>query len=314
MEDKPQLKGVLLKIFGNNMVECLQDMPLTANVPPTKIALLASLLHFKPLRQDEVLFHEGAEGDSMYLVYDGRVKATTVDGAGNELVLTEIQAGHFFGEIALLISIPRTCSIVGSVDTILLELRREDLCNFLAHAPQLKENFDRIMKTRTAEHFRKYRTGFFKSIPADKYSVLAHYCTIKIFEAGSVIFEQGEYGDQFYMVANGKVQILVEKDDGSIVEVETKGPGEYFGETGLLQKTPVPSLRDLCIRAVAIQAHVDSQTNLDFNDVHPPGNGDKRHDMMMLSHRDRMAALHVVDRWGGVLQEDDQTILSMEIL
>jgi serine/threonine protein kinase len=75
--------------------------------------------------------------------------------------------------------------------------------------------------------------------------------------------------------------------------------------SGILDTTPVPTLRDLCIRAVALQAFADAQ-DLDFLDVHVPGNGDKRHDFMLLSKRDRTAILHILDRWGGrgVLQDE----------
>lgn len=58
--------------------------------------------------------------------------------------------------------------------------------------------------------------------------------------------------------------------------------------------TPVPSLLDLCYRAVADQVQ---QEALDFEltDRHPPGDG-SRHDMMRLKPRDRAAVLHILDR------------------
>jgi hypothetical protein len=60
------------------------------------------------------------------------------------------------------------------------------------------------------------------------------------------------------------------------------------------KRTPVPSLRDLCIRATADLAHQDS-LDLDVCDKHPPGDG-SRHDMTRLSPRDRACVLHVLDR------------------
>jgi 3-phosphoinositide dependent protein kinase-1 len=60
------------------------------------------------------------------------------------------------------------------------------------------------------------------------------------------------------------------------------------------EKTPVPSLRDLCIRATADLALKDS-LDLDVCDAHPPGDG-SRHDMTRLSPRDKACVMHVLDR------------------
>jgi 3-phosphoinositide dependent protein kinase-1 len=62
----------------------------------------------------------------------------------------------------------------------------------------------------------------------------------------------------------------------------------------ILEKTPVPSLRDLCIRAVAELAFKDS---LDFElcDKHPPGDGSS-HDIMRLKPVERAEVMHVLER------------------
>jgi hypothetical protein len=58
--------------------------------------------------------------------------------------------------------------------------------------------------------------------------------------------------------------------------------------------TPVPSLVDLCRRAVAEQVEVESQ-NVSLCDEHPPGDGSS-HDVTRLKPDDRAAVLHVLDR------------------
>ena len=68
----------------------------------------------------------------------------------------------------------------------------------------------------------------------------------------------------------------------------------YEASSGSRPKTPIPSLRDLCYRAVACMAAQDCE-DLDVCDAHPPGDG-SRHDLLRLSPMDRQAVLHLLDR------------------
>lgn len=54
------------------------------------------------------------------------------------------------------------------------------------------------------------------------------------YDAGSMIVQQGAVGDQFYIVAKGKVEIVLQRSNASDVVVATLGPGQYFGEMQLL--------------------------------------------------------------------------------
>ena len=57
----------------------------------------------------------------------------------------------------------------------------------------------------------------------------AHY------EAGQVVFSQGNLARNFYIIISGKVQVF-RVQDGQEEAVATLGPGEYFGEMSLLQE------------------------------------------------------------------------------
>jgi putative ABC transport system ATP-binding protein len=47
---------------------------------------------------------------------------------------------------------------------------------------------------------------------------------------GDVLFRQGEQGDLVYVVEDGAIEIMRQRDDGTIEKVATIGPGQYFGE------------------------------------------------------------------------------------
>ncbi|QEG43069.1 FAD-dependent oxidoreductase [Roseimaritima ulvae] len=71
------------------------------------------------------------------------------------------------------------------------------------------------------------------------------------FEAGEIIFRQGDLGDALYIILNGEVDVIIESEDTSHV-VAVLTAGDYFGELALLNdhhrsatiqcKTPVDVL------------------------------------------------------------------------
>ena len=57
---------------------------------------------------------------------------------------------------------------------------------------------------------------------------------VTTFAAGEVPVRQGEPGNSFYIIKNGRVDVVVEKTPGESAVVATLGPGNFFGEMSLL--------------------------------------------------------------------------------
>jgi putative ABC transport system ATP-binding protein len=60
----------------------------------------------------------------------------------------------------------------------------------------------------------------------------------KTFDAGNTIYEQGDRGEQIYVVEEGEVETFRVRDDRTEEHVARFGPGEYFGELGPLLDFP----------------------------------------------------------------------------
>lgn len=57
------------------------------------------------------------------------------------------------------------------------------------------------------------------------------------FPKGAVIFRQGDPGEEMFVVAEGHIRLTIGKG-GHETEVNTLGPGEFFGELSLLSGEP----------------------------------------------------------------------------
>ena len=57
------------------------------------------------------------------------------------------------------------------------------------------------------------------------------------FPAGADIIQQGDVPDKFYIITRGKVAVLLQPPDGLDAVIDYLGPGDFFGEVGLLHQS-----------------------------------------------------------------------------
>ena len=100
-----------------------------------------------PLRLEpgSVIVREGDSGDRFYIVAEGEVDVTQ-SGAP----LTELRAGSYFGEIALLRDIARTATVTARTDVVLYALDRDDFLAAVTGHPQSAEAAETVMAARLA--------------------------------------------------------------------------------------------------------------------------------------------------------------------
>jgi CRP-like cAMP-binding protein len=56
-------------------------------------------------------------------------------------------------------------------------------------------------------------------------------------EAGSIVIREGDVADRFYVIAEG-CAVVTRQGDGGSEELARLGPGEYFGEMGMITGQP----------------------------------------------------------------------------
>jgi putative ABC transport system ATP-binding protein len=81
------------------------------------------------------------------------------------------------------------------------------------------------------------KCSIFEGSSPEKLVEVAQKMKIERFPANHWIFQQGEIGDKFYVVRQGSVEVIAEKD-GLKQSVATFGPGDFFGEIALLKDIP----------------------------------------------------------------------------
>jgi hypothetical protein len=75
-----------------------------------------------------------------------------------------------------------------------------------------------------------------------------------LFSGGDVISEQGEMGEEMFIIVSGEVRVITQGADGTEVEIARRGAGEYVGEMSIISREPrmasliaAGEVRALCI-------------------------------------------------------------------
>ncbi len=70
----------------------------------------------------------------------------------------------------------------------------------------------------------------FRGLPEDDLNAIAKKAVVKHFQKNAVVITEGEFSQSLYLILSGKVKIYLNDEDGKELVLDTKGPGEYFGE------------------------------------------------------------------------------------
>ena len=74
-------------------------------------------------------------------------------------------------------------------------------------------------------------TPLFADVPDDALAKVATFATLESVAEGKVIIREGGYSNDFYVIEDGTVK--VEREGDHLADL---GPGDVFGEQGLLEK------------------------------------------------------------------------------
>ena len=78
----------------------------------------------------------------------------------------------------------------------------------------------------------------FSSCPDEQLRMLAAVVTRKSVSRSTTVMAGGDPTDSLYIVLSGRLKVLMSDSDGKEVILSILGPGEFFGEMGLLDDSP----------------------------------------------------------------------------
>ena len=70
----------------------------------------------------------------------------------------------------------------------------------------------------------------FAGLPESDLQAIARKAVIKSYEKNAIVVTEGEFTKSLYVILSGRIKVYLDDENGKELVLDSKGPGEYFGE------------------------------------------------------------------------------------
>ena len=191
------------------------------------------------------IYEPGEFGTSFFTIIDGEV---TLEEAAPQSIRTQLGRGEFFGEMSLLSGRPRLEKAIAGPGCIVVETPRRTMLKLMNSNEEVRSGIDWIFVVRELQrHFAPFAT-------LSELRPIASRVRVRQFNAGDVLFAEGQVGDSLYVVRSGGITLSrnsAKKGQAGDMLVSRVRSGHLVGEMALMGD---PVRRETATATVAAEA------------------------------------------------------------
>ncbi len=113
----------------------LKKIPLFAELTDDDLDELVITLNHVTIAAHEPIFWMDESGDCLYIIQSGQVQISYTDEKGEDIALSRLRPGDFFGELSLIDGGPHTATARALTETVLLTLDRSSFYRYMEKHP-----------------------------------------------------------------------------------------------------------------------------------------------------------------------------------
>lgn len=141
----------------NEEVEILKGVPIFAKIEPAKLKLIAFTGERMTFNAGQELFHQGDQGDAMYVILAGIADVLIDNDKGGQIAVAEMRKNNFVGDMAILGDVPRTATIKARESLTTLRISKDMFYRLVAEVPQMAIEVMRELAHRLEDTNKKLR-------------------------------------------------------------------------------------------------------------------------------------------------------------
>ena len=136
------MEGIWANIYRlgrrkTTLVDILQRVPLFSTLSGKELRVLERTVHPRVYEPEEIVFAETEPGAVMYVIRTGRVRVVLRHKSETPIQLTDLEAGDFFGEMALLGDAARSATAIAQERSEIIGFSHSDLIDIIALYPAM---------------------------------------------------------------------------------------------------------------------------------------------------------------------------------
>jgi CRP-like cAMP-binding protein/Fe-S-cluster-containing hydrogenase component 2 len=201
-----------------------------------------------------VVFAKGDYSNSFFVIVAGEVLIEVLDKEGKRSDV-RLRTGEFFGEMGLVSGRRRASTVRAGPGCVLLETPRRTMLKLIGSVESVRRRVDEVFLKRAV------RANIAPWISAADLDEMVANARISVFNAGEVLFHEGDKADGLHLIRRGSVTVS-RTLGGREVVLSYVAAGNYVGEMALLSDAP----RSATVRAAVSTESIvlDART---FNEV-----------------------------------------------
>ena len=143
----------------------LKKIELFADCDANDLGFLADCFHPRKFKKKEVIFHQGDDSRSIYLILRGKVRILRINEEGNETSVSIYSEYDIIGEFSAIDGRPRSATVQALEDCILLEMEYSRFLKSIREIPEFATGLIRVLvkklrwATAFAETIAQYDTA-----------------------------------------------------------------------------------------------------------------------------------------------------------
>ena len=232
----------------------------------------------KTFKKGEIIIKEGDVGNTLFYIQEGKAGVYVDYGKKNPFRLGFVEAGEFFGEMAILEAYPRSATVVAERNIVVTEIPGDDMSSFFAENPDQIIDLMKLLGSRIETMASDYiesqillktlresdegkKKSLFSKIKKhmDTYQAnknqleepskdllkeeLEMYKNVsagqlKTLNKGMFIFKEGKQEDCMYILHTGRVGMYTNYRSKEEVMLSELEAVSFFGEMGIISDEP----------------------------------------------------------------------------
>jgi len=156
VEKYPAIRSTAEEFYKRRVLaQVMAITPVFEGIPDKARSELIHQFKLRTFENGDTIVCEGDIGDTFYLIRSGTVQVSTLNRKNRQQVmLGSMQAGEFFGEVALLTGKPRTATVKARGKVELMELSRADFDRIAVKYPSIRTIVEAYQKKRVQSTIR----------------------------------------------------------------------------------------------------------------------------------------------------------------